>query len=118
MEQYRKPLDKHLIELPAGKLEKGEDPKECGMRELEEETGYKSENFTYLGKIVSSPGFCDEYIYLYKAENLIKGSRGGDEDEFINLKEFSLEEVKNKIKKGEIIDGKTLAALLHYFLNF
>ncbi|HCW05712.1 MAG TPA: ADP-ribose pyrophosphatase [Clostridium sp.] len=118
VEQYRKPLDKHLIELPAGKLEKGEDPKECGMRELEEETGYKSENFTYLGKIVSSPGFCDEYIYLYKAENLIKGSRGGDEDEFINLKEFSLEEVKNKIKKGEIIDGKTLAALLHYFLNF
>ena len=118
VEQYRKAVDKHLLELPAGKLEKGEDPKQCGIRELEEETGYKAEKFTYLGKIVSSPGFCDEYIYLYRAENLFKGTIGGDEDEFIDLKELSIEEVKSKINSGEIIDGKTLAALLHYFLNF
>ncbi|NLZ47688.1 MAG: NUDIX hydrolase [Clostridiales bacterium] len=117
VEQYRKAIDKHLLELPAGKLEKGEDPKACGIRELEEETGYKAEKFTYLGKIVSSPGFCDEYIYLYKAEKLYKGTIGGDEDEFIDIKEFSIEEVKEKIKSGEIIDGKTLAALLHYFLD-
>lgn len=117
VEQYRKAVDKPLLELPAGKLEKGEDPKDCGIRELEEETGYKAKRFTYLGKIVSSPGFCDEYIYLYKAEKLYKGKIGGDEDEYIDLKELSIEEVKDKIKKGEIIDGKTLAALLHYFLD-
>ena len=102
VDQYRKTVDQHLLELPAGKLEKGEDPRKCGIRELEEETGYKAERFTYLGKIVSSPGFCDEFIYLYKAEKLYKGTIGGDEDEFIDVKELSIEEVKSKIKKVKL----------------
>lgn len=118
VQQYRKPIDKHLLELPAGKLEKDEEPLECGIRELEEETGYKAGKVTYLGKIVSSPGFCDEHIYLYMAEELTMGVKGGDEDEFINVHELSLSDVKRRIISGEIIDGKTLSALLHYFIRF
>ena len=65
VEQFRKPVEMSLLELPAGKLEYKEDPKICGIRELEEETGYKAKSFSYLGKLVTSPGFCDEYIYLF-----------------------------------------------------
>lgn len=113
VEQFRKPLERNLLELPAGKIEKGEEPKICGIRELEEETGYKANKFSYLGKIVTSPGFCDEYIYLYKAEDLYKGSTGlQDEDEFINVKELKIDIIKEMIKKGEIIDAKTISAFM------
>ncbi|WP_027632165.1 NUDIX hydrolase [Clostridium hydrogeniformans] len=113
VEQFRKPIDKMLIEIPAGKLEKGEDPRDCGIRELEEETGYKAKNFTYLGKFVTAPGFCDEYIYLFKAEDLYNGVKGGDDDEFINLREVNINTVKEMIKSGEIEDSKTIAALMY-----
>lgn len=113
VEQFRKPLERNLLELPAGKIEKGEEPKICGIRELEEETGYKANKFSYLGKIVTSPGFCDEYIYLYKAEDLYKGNTGlQDEDEFINVKELKIGTIKEMIKKGEIIDAKTISAFM------
>ena len=113
VEQFRKPIDRNLLEIPAGKLEKDEDIKVCGIRELEEETGYKAKKFDYLGKIVTSPGFCDEYIYLFKAEGLYKGNDGlGDEDEFINVKELKIERVKEMIKSGEIIDAKTISAFM------
>lgn len=112
VEQFRSPIGKTLLEIPAGKLELNEDIEQCGRRELEEETGYKSESFMYLGKIVTSPGFCDEYIYIYKAEKLYNGKIGGDEDEFIEIHEIKIKELKEKIKKGEIIDGKTIAALM------
>lgn len=113
VEQFRKPLERNLLELPAGKIERGEEPKICGIRELEEETGYKANKFSYLGKIVTSPGFCDEYIYLYKAEDLYKGSTGlQDEDEFIDVKELKIDIVKEMIKKGEIIDAKTISAFM------
>ncbi|AKN34041.1 ADP-ribose pyrophosphatase [Clostridium carboxidivorans P7] len=113
VEQFRKPLERNLLELPAGKIERGEEPKICGIRELEEETGYKANKFSYLGKIVTSPGFCDEYIYLYKAEDLYKGNTGlQDEDEFINVKELKIDIVKEMIKKGEIIDAKTISAFM------
>lgn len=112
-EQFRKALNQILIEIPAGKIDKGEEPEKCGVRELEEETGYKAEIFEYLGKIVTAPGFTDEVIYLYKASNLYKGKTNMDEDEFINLKTFTLKEVKAMIKSGEIIDSKTIAALAY-----
>jgi ADP-ribose pyrophosphatase len=113
VEQFRKPIDRNLLEIPAGKLEKDEDIKVCGIRELEEETGYKAKKFDYLGKIVTSPGFCDEYIYIFKAEGLYKGNDGlGDEDEFINVKELKIERVKEMIKSGEIIDAKTISAFM------
>ncbi len=111
VEQFRNPLGKTILEIPAGKLEPNEEIEVCGRRELEEETGYKSNKFTYLGKIVTSPGFCDECIYIYKAEELYKGNIGGDEDEFINNYEIKLDRLREMIKNGEIIDGKTIAAL-------
>lgn len=111
VEQYRKSIDKVTLELPAGKRENGEDPKICGMRELEEETGLKAEKFEFLGKIATSPGFCDEYIYLYKAEKLYKGQINRDEDEFINVKRIKIKEFKEMIKRGDITDAKTIAAL-------
>ncbi|MCT8976017.1 NUDIX hydrolase [Clostridium sp. CX1] len=113
VEQFRKPIEGTLLELPAGKIEKGEDIEVCGIRELEEETGYKAKDFKYLGKVVTSPGFCDEYIYIYKAENLYKGKDGlGDEDEFISVKELKIDKVKEMIKSGEITDAKTISALM------
>lgn len=113
VEQFRKPIEKVILELPAGKIEKGEDIELCGIRELEEETGYKAKEFKYLGKVVSSPGFCDEYIYIYKADDLYKGEDNlGDEDEFINVKEIKIDRVKEMIKSGEIIDAKTISALM------
>lgn len=111
VEQYRKPIDKVTLELPAGKRENGDDPKICGIRELEEETGLKAEKFEFLGKIATSPGFCDEYIYLYKAEGLYKGQINRDDDEFINVKKIKIKEFKEMIRRGEITDAKTIAAL-------
>lgn len=113
VEQFRKPIDKTLLELPAGKLEPGEDTEVCAKRELEEETGYKAEEFSYLGKIVTSPGFCDEYIYLYEAKKLYKGIIGGDDDEFINVYEYNVDTVKDMIKQGKIFDAKTICAFMY-----
>lgn len=112
VEQFRKPFDSMMLEIPAGKLEKGENIEECGKRELEEETGYKAKKFEYLGKMVSSPGFCDECIYIFKAQELYIGTIGGDEDEFINVKEINIDKVKQMIKTGEIIDGKSICSLM------
>lgn len=113
IEQFRSPIEKVVLEIPAGKLEKNENIELCGRRELEEETGYKAETFTYLGKIVPSPGYTDEYIYLYKAEDLFNGNIGGDDDEFINLIEIDINKVKKMIKEGQIIDAKTICALMY-----
>ncbi|MHC1682592.1 MAG: NUDIX hydrolase [Clostridiaceae bacterium] len=112
VEQFRKPLDIVTLELPAGKIEKGEDTKICAIRELEEETGYKAENFDYVGKVAVSPGFCDEYIYIYKATGLYQGTAGGDDDEFINVKEVKIKDLKTMIQNGELEDGKTLSAFM------
>jgi ADP-ribose pyrophosphatase len=113
VEQFRKAIDRVILEIPAGKIEKGEDVKLCGIRELEEETGYKAKNLEYLGEIVTAPGFTDEYIYLYKATELSKGEVNRDDDEFINVKSYNIDSIKDMVKNGEIIDGKTIAALLY-----
>lgn len=109
VEQFRLALNKVLLEIPAGKLDKGEAIEECAKRELREETGYIAGNIEYLGSIATAPGFCDEIIYLYKATNLTLGSKDEDEDEFTNVKIININEVKEKIKKGEIIDVKTVS---------
>ena len=111
VEQYRTALDDFVLEFPAGKLEIGEDPKECCMRELEEETSYTSASITNLGKIVTTPGFCDEMIHIFRADELQIGRSGlQDEDEFLTIHEVTLDEFKRLVKTGKIIDGKTLAA--------
>lgn len=111
--QFRKALDKNILEIPAGKLDKGEDIKICAIRELEEETGYKAKEVTYLGKMAMAPGFCDEIIHLYKATGLCEGEKSLDDDEFTEVNIFTIKEIKTMIKNGEIIDAKTIGALMY-----
>lgn len=113
VEQFRKPLEKTILEIPAGKLDKNEKPINCAYRELEEETGYKANTMTYLGTIATAPGFCDELIHLYKATDLYTGTKSCDEDEFTNIKIFTLNQIKEMIKSGEIIDTKTISILAY-----
>ena len=86
----------------------------AALRELKEETGYFANKITYLGQIAPSPGFCDEVVHIYKAHELKKGETNFDHDEFLNLNEYSLEEVKNMIIEGKITDAKTIACLFFY----
>lgn len=111
VEQFRLALNKNLLEIPAGKLDKGEEPIKCAKRELQEETGYIANNLEYLGTIATAPGFCDEIIYLYKASNLTIGNKNEDDDEFTNVKIVNINKVKEMIKNGEIIDSKTISIL-------
>ena len=114
VEQFRKPFNRVFLELPAGKVDKEEILEKAALRELKEETGYFANKITYLGQIAPSPGFCDEVVYLYKAHELKKGETNFDHDEFLNLKEYPLEEVKNMIIEGRITDAKTIACLFFY----
>lgn len=114
VEQFRKPFNRVFLELPAGKVDKEEILEKAALRELKEETGYLANKITYLGQIAPSPGFCDEVVYLYKAHELKKGETNFDHDEFLNLNEYSLEEVKNMIIEGKITDAKTIACLFFY----
>lgn len=113
VKQYRVALERVILEIPAGKLEKGEDPLEAAKRELEEETGYKAKELNYLGSIATGAGFTDELIHIYKGTNLYKGVKGGDDDEFIEVTPFSIANIKEMIKTGEIIDVKTIASLMY-----
>ena len=118
VKQYRYPFDEYMLELPAGKLEVNEDPLLCATRELTEETGYSSTNISYLGKIYTSPGFCNEILYLYLAENLIPGNHNREEGEYgMEVFEYSLDEVKDLINDGKIVDSKSLSALHFYFMR-
>lgn len=113
VKQYRKAIESETLEIPAGKLDKGENPEICAKRELEEETGYKAKNIEYLGKIATAPGFCNEIIHLYKATGLTKGKKHTDEDEFTENILVTMDELKKMIKSGEIIDCKTLSILAY-----
>ncbi|MCF6268997.1 MAG: NUDIX hydrolase [Melioribacteraceae bacterium] len=115
IKQFRYPLQEILIEAPAGKLEIGEDPMVCATRELTEETGYTAKKVTPLGKISTTPGFCDEILYLYLAQELIAGEHNREEGEYgMEVFEYTLSEVDEMIKTGKIIDSKTIAAIYHY----
>jgi len=111
--QYRKPLEEHLYELPAGKLDNGEDPLQCAIRELKEETGLISQEIKLITKIATTPGFSDEILYLYLAKGLKKETSRLDEDEFLSVCKFSIDELMAMIKRGEIIDSKTIIGILY-----
>ncbi len=115
VEQFRYPVKKTNLELPAGKLEKGEDPFLAAKRELEEETGYKSENWKSLGYINTTPGFCDERLYLYLATDLEFVGEHPDKDEIILTKEYKIDDIFKMIKNGEINDSKTICGLMRAF---
>ncbi len=112
--QYRHSAGAMTLEIPAGTLEKGEDPYDCAMRELEEETGYKCDKMEFLVKFYSSIGFCSEILYIYLAQNLESGKLNPDDDEFIELERYTPDEVTDMIFKGEIYDSKTIAAVFAY----
>ena len=110
--QFRYPIKTTSIELPAGKLEVGENPDFASKRELEEETGYIAKNWKSLGYIYTSVGFCNEKLYLYLATDLEYKQVNPDEDEIIEAKEYPIKEVFEMIDNGKINDAKTLCALL------
>lgn len=112
--QFRKALEKTILEIPAGKLEPGEKPIDCAQRELEEETGYIAHSLTHLVSFYTSPGFADEYLHLYQTSELSKGAVNPDPDEFVELIELSLDECQERIRTGEICDAKTIAAIYHW----
>jgi len=113
--QYRKSVEKELLEIPAGKLEKGESKETCVKRELMEETGYYPNNLKYLTSFYTSPGFSNEIIHLFFAKNLIKKSKSADFDENLQAQKIPFKEAINKIHSGEIVDGKTIMGLLLVF---
>ncbi|MCL2698308.1 MAG: NUDIX hydrolase [Oscillospiraceae bacterium] len=100
------------LEVPAGKLEIGEDPRECGIRELAEETGYEAGSFEYFGKMLPTPAYVGEVIHIYLARDLRKIGQKLDEDEFLEVVEIPFEKAVNMALGGEITDGKTQVALL------
>ena len=109
--QYRHPGKQVFLELPAGKLHKGEDPLLCGQRELEEETGYRAEQWQYLGQVCPAIGYSDEIIEIFLAKKLTFTAQQLDEGEFIETVTFSLDEAVNKVLGGEIIDAKTITGV-------
>ncbi len=110
--QYRKPLEKMLLEIPAGKLEPGEDPLECARRELTEEIGFFPQTIRKLTFYYSSPGFSNEGIHLYLATDLIRQDTPGEEGEFLEVLSMPLAEALSMVMSQEIEDGKTIAGLL------
>ena len=108
--QFRYPLGWELLEIPAGKLERGEDPFPAAMRELREETGGLTDELIYLGDYYGSAGFCDEKLTLYFAKLCKVGETDPDEDEFLTVERYPLPVFENMIARGEIVDGKTLSA--------
>lgn len=118
VKQFRYPLQKTLIELPAGKLDEGEDPYVCASRELTEETGYTAGEVIKLGKIYTTPGFCTEVLHIYLAKDLTLGEVNREEGEYgMEVLELTQEEIGKKIANGEIVDGKTLSGLLYLNIN-
>ncbi|MGE6258912.1 NUDIX domain-containing protein [Heyndrickxia sporothermodurans] len=119
VEQYRKPMDRALVEIPAGKLEPGEEPAGTAERELEEETGYECKNLEHLISFYTSPGFADELIHLYIATGITKkeNPKSADEDEFVELIEATLEEAIQLIKEQKIYDAKTAYAIQYLQLK-
>ena len=113
--QYRNALERYTLEIPAGALDEVDEPGiRCASRELEEETGYRSENLEWLINLRTTVAFCNERIEVYVARDLIQSKQHLDEDEFIELKAYTIDELKEKIFSGEIEDAKTVSSLLAY----
>ncbi len=110
--QFRYPFGEPLIEIPAGKLETGEDPREAGLRELKEETGAAAKNFEYLGVTYPSVAYLSEKIHMYLATGLEFSKQSLDDDEFLDIMKFKFGDVIKMIETGEIKDGKTMTAVL------
>jgi ADP-ribose pyrophosphatase len=110
--QYRAALGRVTVEIPAGKLDPGEDPLDCAMRELEEETGMRAERMAFLTTIATADGFCDELIHFYMARGLSFAQSNPDADEFINVDLVDLSELIDAVLDGKVEDAKTVVGAL------
>ncbi|MBI4197619.1 MAG: NUDIX hydrolase [Chloroflexi bacterium] len=110
--QYRRPPNEWLLEAPAGGMNEGEDPEAAARRELLEETGYTARKMEHLASFYVSPGFCTELMHTYLATGLVAGRADPEEDEHIGVTFVPLRQAIKMISTGEIVDGKTIAALL------
>lgn len=116
VKQFRYPYMEIVTELPAGKLEKGEDPFEAGKRELKEETGAVAKKYVDLGKLYPTPGYCGEIIHMYLATDLEFGEQNPDEDEFLEVYKIPLKEAVEMVLRGELKDSKTQTAILKIYV--
>ena len=110
--QYRAPLERVTLEIPAGRLELGEEPLEAAKRELSEETGYETNNIRYIQPVAIAAGYSDEIIHLVLASGLVPGKAHPDEDEFVAAEWMNINEFISSAMTGEIEDSKTLIAAL------
>lgn len=111
--QFRKAVEKNLLEIPAGKMEINEEPRETALRELHEETGYRAERIEYLCEFYTSPGFTDEKIYLFLASDLVQEDLEVETNEYIELEKIKIDELMEMVEKGEITDSKTIIGIFH-----
>jgi ADP-ribose pyrophosphatase len=112
VDQYRHSIRQHILELPAGTLEKGEDPSVCAARELMEEIGKAPGELISLGILYPAPGFCNEVQHLFCARDLREEKATPDDDEYITTVELSRQEIEDSIRSGRLNDGKSLAVVL------
>jgi len=113
--QYRYGPKQEFIEIPAGKLDRNEEPIDCAKRELIEEVGYSAGKLTYLTKIYPAIGFSNEVMWMYLGEDLVKTKRQLDSDEFLELAPFSIEEAYSMVKSQTIVDVKTIIGIMWYY---
>ena len=112
LRQYRYAADGYMWEVPAGRLDEGEDPEACARRELTEETGCTAERVERLTTIYTTPGFTDEKIHLFMATGLVHGDHAREHDEFIEVETMPISRALELVERGEIRDSKTMVALL------
>ena len=118
VKQFRYPNRIQTIEVPAGKLEKDEDPQDCAFRELEEETNNRARDMKFIMKVLPSPGYTSEWLYLYEAidfEEVNDALAGDDDDEFIDIIKLDIDEAYQKVLDGEIVDAKTVIAIMYAY---
>lgn len=117
VKQFRYPNKIETLEIPAGKLEQNEDPKACAFRELEEETNYRAKDMKRIMKVLPSPGYTSEWLYLYEAIDFqeVDDSLECDEDEFIDIIYMDIEEAYQKVLDGTIVDAKTVIAIMYAY---
>jgi ADP-ribose pyrophosphatase len=114
VKQFRRPVNKMLLEIPAGGVEDGEDPENCVRRELQEETGYLPGKLQSLGGFYAAPGYCTEYLHLFLATDLIESRLIAEDTDEIEVLRFNVPEILAMIDSGEICDAKSIAGLLKY----
>ena len=118
VKQFRKPVEKALLEIPAGKLEQYEVREEAAKRELEEETGYVANNLKFITDMYGCPGFTNEKLTIYFSNNLSEGQLNLDEDEFVELHKVPISDIKALLDNHEIEDAKTIIGLQYILLNY